>query len=311
MQIIDVIGKYQQKGRIWFDRTTPIKKITVHHTASRYAGSDNAVLTALMNDHIKNDWPGLSYHFVILEDGSIYQINSLDKVTWHDGVNWDSIGIVVHGYFHPTYNANPTKKQLESLDWLLDNLCNEHPEFPADQDDVLGHRERMATACPGNNLFPKIVDYRTSLGNTDWGLNEEPKTPEIPVNTGALDINKDIPSEIEEQFGLKEKAWYDKYWTLGEFIKYCVNLGQGEIAYRAFLQYMNAKLTGASPVTPKELKEEESDLQFNVDKALHKIATNKVKNIDLFTDKEISDEYYKRLTTNVLAKIGVKPISQK
>ena len=302
MEIIDRINKYIQTGREWYDRTYPIKKITVHHTASRYTGTDDQILTALMNEHIKNDWPGLSYHFVILKNGNIYQINPLNKVTWHDTVNWDSIGISLHGYFHPDYNESPTAEQLASLDALLDNLCAEHPEFPADYDDVLGHRERSATACPGNNLFPKVVDYRTNLGNVDW---ETPVviTPETPTN--CLDLTKDIPSEIEDKYGLKDKTWYDKHWTGDEFIKYCITLGQQEMAFRAFLQYINAKLTGTTAVAPKALKDEENDLQTNVDKALTRLASINDKDLTKFATSELRNEVFNRTVNSILEKLGV------
>lgn len=190
MEIINDIGKYEQPNREWYDRTYPIKKITVHHTASRYTGSDDSILKSLMADHVKNGWVGLAYHYIILKNGNIHQINSLDKVTWHDTVNWDSIGVCLHGYFHPDIDETPTNEQLRSLDWLLDFLCTENPQFPADHDDVVGHRERSSTACPGNLFFPKVVEYRTSLGDVDWGNIESWK------DYFLLDVTKRLPEDV-------------------------------------------------------------------------------------------------------------------
>lgn len=172
MEIINKIGKYIQTGRSWYTRELKnITKITVHHTASTFSGTDDEILMHHYKGHVANDWPGLSYHFIILKNGNIYQINELNWVTWHDTQNWDSIGVCLDGYFHPSVNEKPTDAQLKSLKFLLDNLCTEHPEFPADYDDVVGHRERSATACPGDLLFPYVTEYRTKLGDVTWGAS--------------------------------------------------------------------------------------------------------------------------------------------
>lgn len=170
MNIINRIGQYKQKNRSWYQRAVnTIKYITVHHTADQATGTNDQILQAEANSHIANGWPGLSYHFFITKDGTIYQINNFTDVTWHDTVNWDSIGVCLQGYFHPSVNEKPTDKQLTSLRYLLDVLCKNHPEFPAAQGNVLGHKERSATSCPGDHLIGYVQDYRNKLGNVDWG----------------------------------------------------------------------------------------------------------------------------------------------
>lgn len=170
MNIVNRVGKYKQTNRSWYQRLVGgIKYITVHHTADTATGTNDEILQREANAHIANGWPGLSYHFFITKDGTVYQINNFTDVTWHDTVNWDSIGIALHGYFHPTANQNPTKEQLVSLRLLLNELCSAHPEFPADQHNVVGHRERSSTSCPGDNLIGYVQDYRNKLGSVDWG----------------------------------------------------------------------------------------------------------------------------------------------
>lgn len=183
MNIINKIGKYKQPSREWFQRNVnTIRYITVHHTADTFSGTDEQVLQKEANTHINNGWPGLAYHFFITKNGNIYQINNYSDVTWHDAVNWDSIGVVLHGYFHPSINEKPAEKQLQSLRWLLDQLSTQHPEFPAAQGTVMGHRERSSTACPGDSLIGYTVDYRNKLGNVSWGSLPSP-TPTPPPLT--------------------------------------------------------------------------------------------------------------------------------
>lgn len=214
MEIINRIRKYLQTGRSWYTReTATIKKITVHHSASTFNGTDDEILMHHYKGHVANDWPGLSYHFVISPKGVIYQINELTSVTWHDTQNWDSIGICVDGYFHPTQNQKPNDAQLKALKSLLDDLCTNHPEFPADFDDVVGHRERSATACPGDLLFPYVTEYRTKLGKVSWGGGS---------TTTTVDTSKDLERkasrwvEIAEFFDIDvftSPSWIKDKWT--------------------------------------------------------------------------------------------------
>lgn len=184
MQINNKIHAFLAPGRSWYQRPTGnVRFITVHHTASQATGSDVQVMQNEANHHIyKNGWPGLAYHFFITKNGNIYQTNNISDVTYHDAVNWDSIGVVLAGYFHPTVNENPQDPQQKALRYLLDQLSTQHPEFPAAQGDVLGHRERSSTACPGNNLIGYVVDYRNRLGKVTWGDYSPPPPPLPPMS---------------------------------------------------------------------------------------------------------------------------------
>jgi len=182
MTIQNKIGAYLQSGREWYNRdVSTIKVITVHHDAIPHdSRSATQIMQQIFNSHTGQGWPGMAYHYFIHRDGTVYQVNKHEWVTWHDGVNWDAIGICVTGYFHPDYNNQPTKEQLQSLKALLDELCKNHPEFPASQGNVYGHRERNSTACPGNNLYPYVKEYRETNGNVSWGESGG-ATVEVPA----------------------------------------------------------------------------------------------------------------------------------
>lgn len=217
--IINVVHKYLQTGRSWYQRKqSDIKKIVVHHSASKQDGrqTHETILNMIKGWHAGNGWPGLSYHFVIMPDGTIYQCNNFEDVTWHDTINDDSIGILVHGYFHTPENENPTTKQLVSLKELLDWLCTKNPELPADQDDVLGHRDRSSTACPGDNLYKYVKEYREKLGQVNWSADSSCEKALIAMEANkdewkqkARDREEDIArlkKEIEEKNAQYERA---------------------------------------------------------------------------------------------------------
>lgn len=220
--ILNRIHKYLQSGRAWYQRpTSQITKITVHHSAIDHDLSltGEKLLENIKNVHSGKGWPGLSYHYVIDVDGKTYQTNKHEDITWHDGVNKDSIGVLVTGWFHPSDNNKagndkPTLPQLKSLKELLDKLCTKHPEFPADQDDVVGHRERSATVCPGDYLMPYVLDYRKNLGNVNWVESGE---PEDKVDVEKL-LNTLIPIK---NFEGKEKTvrFYFDEWEVEKLQK--------------------------------------------------------------------------------------------
>jgi len=169
VEIKNVVGKYRTRG--WYQRDQKdITKLVLHHSAWKRDSSlsDDKVLKTIQGWHEGHGWPGLSYGFVILPNGNIYQCNDFEDVTWHDTVNWDSIGILVHGYFHPPVNDKPTQKQLASLKELLDWLCTKNPQFPASHGDVVAHRDRSATTCPGDLLYPYVTEYREKGGDVNW-----------------------------------------------------------------------------------------------------------------------------------------------
>lgn len=166
-----------------------IKFIVVHHDAVE-APTDYdplALYKREANGHYHKDWDGdgkadgsgLMYHYKIDRKGNIYFCRNLDEALWHCGnytKNLQSIAICLDGHLT---NQLPTKAQLLSLKEFLTGLCTQHPEFPADFDDVFGHREISATNCPGDNLIKFVQDFRNKGGqvNVDDYPSEGETTP--------------------------------------------------------------------------------------------------------------------------------------
>lgn len=186
MTIQDRIGKYLAAGRSWNTRNVnTIKVFSVHHDAIPHDNrTADQVMQSIFGIHNgQKGWPGMSYHYYIHKDGGVYQVNKHEWVTWIDGINYDAIGIVLNGYFHPDVNNTPTAAQLKSLKELLDELSTNHPEFPAAQSNVFGHRERASTACPGDKVFPYVKEYREKNGNVNWGSAPAPTPTPTPTPT--------------------------------------------------------------------------------------------------------------------------------
>lgn len=149
-----------------FSSLTPregTNRIVIHHTGNPY--DDDLSAEQIHASHQAQGWSGIGYHFVIRKDGSI----ELGRPDWSIGAhaygfNSDSIGIHVCGNFD---QAEPTKAQLDALPQLIADICDAYGLIAADT-IVVGHRDLMATACPGNNLYKQLDTIR---GNAEWYRN--------------------------------------------------------------------------------------------------------------------------------------------
>jgi len=266
-KIEDTVHKYLDEGRSWYQRKlTDITKIVVHHSAAKQDGrqTNESVLRLIQGWHSAKGWPGLSYHFVIMPDGTIFQTNNFSDITWHDGTNNNSLGILVHGYFHPDVNEHPTQKQLASLKELLDWLCTENPNFPADQDDVYGHRDIMATACPGNNLYPYVVDYREKLGQVSWDTESE---SECEKKLTDMTINKEEwkakAREREKELEKKDEEIKELNEQIDRAKELCLTLEE--------LANNKGELIAKRETEIKVLEEEIFEVRLQVESALESI----------------------------------------
>ncbi len=118
-------------------------RFIIHHSASAEVPA-----STIHQWHLNQGWSGIGYHFVIRQNGDIERGRAENLIGAHAGEkgNPDSIGIVLTGNFE---TGKPTTAQMESLVWLLkDYLFPKYGVKP-----VIGHKDVMATACPGKN-FP-------------------------------------------------------------------------------------------------------------------------------------------------------------
>jgi N-acetyl-anhydromuramyl-L-alanine amidase AmpD len=185
--IVDRINDFLLPGRSWYHRNiTDVKAITIHHDAIPFNNQDDETrLKRIMDTHTGKGWPGASYHFWIGRTGTIYQLNYVERKTWHDKVNVDSIGVCVTGYHHPNYNNTPSPKQLESLYWLINFLHDKYGNLT-----VRGHRDVSSTACPGDNLYPLIHNYKKE---------EESNMIQYMVNGyKTIEVSKDSFDEVKK-----------------------------------------------------------------------------------------------------------------
>ena len=123
-----------------------ITHLTIHHSAA----PANIPVETIAAYHVNNnDWPGIGYHFCIGPDGTTYQVNRLETISYHAGVVNDyTVGICLEGDFRN--GLIPTPKQIESAGhlsaWLSQKLnipvanIMGHKEYPQERHGVSRRR---------------------------------------------------------------------------------------------------------------------------------------------------------------------------
>ncbi len=164
MQIVET--NFRFNGSLNKRKST--KRAIIHHSAS-----PDVFASTIHGWHLGQKWSGIGYHFVIRSGGAIERGRPENTIGAHAGPagNVDSIGVVLTGNFE--YDK-PTEAQLDSLVWLITQYLE--PKYGKLQ--VMGHKDVMATACPGRNfpwdeLRERLEDddmiYKTLNDVPDWG----------------------------------------------------------------------------------------------------------------------------------------------
>ena len=162
MQIVETGFKF---GALTIRKST--KRVIIHHTASA-----DVPARTIHQWHLNQGWSGIGYHFVVRANGTIERGRPELAIGAHAGSagNGDSIGIVLTGNFE---TGKPTAAQMVALAELINELRGRYGNLA-----VIGHKDVMATACPGKNfpwdeLRKRLEDdemiYKTLNDVPEWG----------------------------------------------------------------------------------------------------------------------------------------------
>jgi hypothetical protein len=162
--------------------------LAIHHTAtvedwSAETWDDCAArMRAMQAFHMDTrGWNDIGYNYTVCRHGHVFQAREDDDDLTdvhgaHDGWNRTSAGISCLGYFHAPYDHQPTEEMLTALTgllaWIADRRAIDplgaglYEPFGAIVDNIYGHREVAATACPGDILFALKEPIRVGVAET-------------------------------------------------------------------------------------------------------------------------------------------------
>ena len=191
MQRVDIVETNLAFGNLQERSVTDM--IVIHHTGNP---TDRDITAAeIHQSHLAIDMSGIGYHYVVRKDGTVERGRPDWAVGGHAyGENWHTIGIHLSGNFEI---GTPTEAQIEKAAMLLATICADYG-IPIDRAHIVGHRELMATACPGANLFARLDEI---VGKANWYANEFSKNEQncksaASTFTKSGDFVKDTESRI-------------------------------------------------------------------------------------------------------------------
>ena len=156
-----------------------VKLLVVHHTAIAIGGDERPPverIRALYQFHAENrGWGDIGYHYLIDEEGQIYQGRAGgDTVVGGHAYcnNIGTIGVAMLGNFDV---EQPTQEQIKALQWLLDDLARTYDidlqkkaTFHGKQlQPIVGHRALVMTDCPGYYVSEAFGQIRTNAAAGD------------------------------------------------------------------------------------------------------------------------------------------------
>lgn len=156
-QIKDITNELPKaSGKTYGKRSlSQIVRFVLHHSATSTGNP-----WAFAKYHVENNgWPGIGYHFVIMPDGTTYQTNALETISYGvENMNTGSVNTCLVGNFEVT---KPTAAQITAVVDLHKRLAAQLGQKP-----IVGHNDlKTTTKCPGKNLDPDKISEMV------YGLN--------------------------------------------------------------------------------------------------------------------------------------------
>ena len=136
--------------------TRPAPWVVIHHTASAACTTQAACsiqMRSIQNSHINtNGWADIGYNFLVGGDGLVYEGRGWGRQGAHSpGYNSRSVGISFIGTFTTELPVLAARNNAQALIRCGVNMGNISSAYW-----LIGHRQDIATECPGTSLFNEI-----------------------------------------------------------------------------------------------------------------------------------------------------------
>jgi len=162
--------------------------IAIHHTAASNAPAafDANRWKALEAGEVSRGYASLAYHFGVNHGGDQIEIRGWgQKGAATGGHNSDSVAIVYDGYFHPPFNDEPTEAAINAIADLIVVgvfLGWVDPGFVVQPHGVLTAGTQWSSACPGDNLRPRVKGWGSIEAIAQYKLQVVPPGgPVVPA----------------------------------------------------------------------------------------------------------------------------------
>jgi hypothetical protein len=212
-----------------------VKVLFVHHTAGTndYSCADSpAIIRGILAYHVQSQhWNDIGYNFLVDKCGTLFEgrRGGVDKavIGAHTyGFNTGSAGIAVLGTYSTVRVPAVTQTVLAQVAAYKLGTYGFDPsttaqltegvsdgKFPLNTvvtfNRVSGHRDGVATECPGSALYAQLADVRSQASTIVYGLAAKPVTGGVSSGgtyyvrgTATLNWTVATPSELLARFEL-------------------------------------------------------------------------------------------------------------
>lgn len=180
MSIIDLISDLPtNSGNPYKTRDLDgVNAIIVHQTDGLDKGLDSVYSAAQYHVNSKG-WGGIGYHFMVTDDGKIYQTNKLETRSYHaGGENTRSVGIAITGKHR--YDPSKTNEEIigkTKYNALVSSIVKVLRKLPNKDIEIVSHDDVNDTGKTDPNLnmdqLREDVKKKRSLVETDNSDNTD------------------------------------------------------------------------------------------------------------------------------------------
>ena len=162
----------------------PITRMSLHHTAAAEGPDPAATIRAILVYHTQaNGWNDIGYNFLVDSKGRVYEgrysreyvsdelftgedKNARGVIGAHTGGNnTGTVGVAILGEFG---SAPPSDAAIDAVErlfaWKADrhdvDLLGKTTWSTGERSTLIGHRDAVATACPGDALYALLPEIR-------------------------------------------------------------------------------------------------------------------------------------------------------
>ena len=179
----------------------PVRRVSLHHTAGSEGDDPAATVRAIYAYHTKaNGWNDIGYNFLVDSAGRIYEGRYArdyapgEIPTAEDregrgvigahtaGNNTGTVGVALLGDY--SGDARPTSAAVAAAERLIAWKADRHDIDVAgttmwstgERSTLIGHRDAVATACPGDRLYDQLPGMRQRIASAVGSVKPRPTT---------------------------------------------------------------------------------------------------------------------------------------
>lgn len=234
----------------WAKRYMPsVKRLVVHHTAQKVSGDPRPAverIRALYDYHANSrGWGDLGYHYLIDENGVIYEGRDGGDLVVGGQVycgNVGTVGIAMLGNFDI---EKPTLEQVQSLQWLLHELATKY-DIDLNQpvsfkgkvtSPIVRHKDLISTDCPGYFMSSAIAQVRNNVANGN--LLASVTFPNPPTVRTALTTLERTQQRLAERVASSRTTLPRSYYRAKRLVRTAQRVNPTESRIQAIQQQLD------------------------------------------------------------------------